>query len=132
MTAQHLRENPAGFYSFKVGADYTTVYEKALAHARSCYEDSKTTNNFVVHGDSFPESKKSTIIIVRQRALSQETLFTMDFVQTGLSSTDVNVYYAMHRYKNAALTMEEWITKDSKECNIASVVVECACYAAGP
>ncbi len=131
-TARQLRENPAGIYSFKVNADYKTVYEKVLLHARSCYELAATGNNFVVEGKAFPETRKSSISIVRFRAVARETVFTIDSAQLDDATTEVNVYYAQLRYKTAAMTVEEWIKGDSNECNRNKVIVDCVCYLEEP
>jgi len=131
-TGGQLRENPAGVYSFKVSADYKTVYEKALLHAQSCYALSATDNTFIVRGNESPENRKSSISIARVRALYKETLFTIDVAQLDEASTEVNVYYAQLRYKTAAMTVEKWIKQDSNECNMSRVVSECVCYLDNP
>ena len=131
-TPRQLRENPAGVYSFKVSADYKTVYEKALLHAQSCYALGTTDNTFIVRGNESPENRKSSISIARVRALYKETLFTIDVAQLDEVSTEVNVYYAQLRYKTAAMTVEEWIKQDSNECNLGKVIVECVCYLGEP
>lgn len=131
-TARQLRENPAGVYSFKVSADYKTVYEKALLHARSCYELAATGNTFVVQGDAFPGTRKASISIARLRAIARDTVMTIDTSQLDDTNTEVNVYYEQSRYKTAAMTVEEWIKQDSNECNRGKVVVECVCYLGEP
>ncbi len=131
-TPRQLRESPAGVYSFKVNADYKTVYEKALLHARSCYALGTTDNTFIVRGNESPENRKSSISIARVRALYKETLFTIDVAQVDEVSTEVNVYYAQLRYKTAAMTVEKWIKQDSNECNMSSVVTECVCSLDNP
>jgi len=128
ITGKQLREDPAGVYSFKVNGNYKTAYDKALLHARSCYELKAAGNTFVVKGSESPENRKSSLSIARVRALSDETVFIVDIAQTDDANTEVKVYYAQLRYKTAAMTVEDWINKDSNACNMGKVILECVCF----
>jgi hypothetical protein len=127
ITAEQLRANPGGLHAFKVAGDYQAVYQKVLSHAQGCSKKSAFGENASVQGDTFIESKRSSISIVNSGALGVDTLFTIDIAQIDPDTTEVKVFYALHRYERTALLIEDWIKKNSKDCVRGKVVLECAC-----
>jgi hypothetical protein len=127
ISAEQLRANPGGIHSFKVAGDYQAVYKKVLSHAQGCAQKAAFGENASIQGNLFADSKRSSISIVNSGALGNDTLFAIDIVQIDNDTTEVKVFYALHRYERMALLIEDWIKKNSKDCVRGKVVLECAC-----
>ena len=127
-TADMLRKNPAGVYSFTVNDDYHAVYRKALDHAKNCYEGAVYGNTIRIRGEADPANGKARISIAHTRVLDVETLFAIDIARLESNTSEVKVYYALKRLKPVAPLVEDWIKKDSHECQRSRVVLECVCF----
>lgn len=130
LSPQLRREDAAGQLSFTAAGSLQRVYETMLDHARTCYERASSSNIYLVLGNSAFPGNNGTIRILRQRALAQEELFSIEMSRRDDGTTEVTevtVSYAQQRFRMAAAAMEAWIKKGSSECNRDQVDVECIC-----
>jgi hypothetical protein len=127
-TADQLRAGPAGVYSFKVVGDYQTAYQRALAHAGTCYQRAVSGINTKVRAELHAEDKRASISIENVHAINVDTLFAIDIAQTDLAQTEVSVFYALSRYEQTAFIIGDWIINDSGACQPSVKTVECVCY----
>lgn len=131
-TADMLRRNPAGVYSFTIADDYHTVFQKTLDHAKNCYEGAVYGDDMRVRGDTDIEEGKARISIAHVRVLDVETLFAIDITKTAGNASNVKVYYARTRLKFVAPLVEDWLKKGSNECQRSRVVLDCVCLLQNP
>jgi hypothetical protein len=127
ITAEQLRANPSGVHTFKVNADYQAVYQKILLHAQGCSVQGAFGANALVQGYTYLDSKRASISITNSRAIGSSALFTIDIAHVDDNTTEVKVFYAVHRYAPTALLIEDWIKKNSPDCTRGKFVPECAC-----
>jgi hypothetical protein len=127
-TVDMLRKNPAGVYSFTVDDDYHAVYQKTLDHAKTCYEGAVYGSTIRVRGKVDSEDGKARVSIAHTRILNVEMLFAIDITRLESNTSNVKVYYALKRLEPIAPLVEDWIKKDSHECQRSRVVLECVCF----
>jgi hypothetical protein len=127
-TADLLRKNPAGVYSFTVDDDYQVVYQKALDHAKKCYEGAVYGSTIRIRGKADSENGNARISIAHTRLLDVEVLFAIDIARLENNKSNVKVYYALKRLEPVAPLVEDWIKKDSHECQRSRVVLDCVCF----
>lgn len=131
-TADMLRKNPAGVYSFTVDEDYQAVYRKTLDHAKNCYEGAVYGDNIRIRGDADAENGMARISIAYAGVLDVDMLFAIDIARLESNTSKVKVYYALKRLKPIAPLVEDWIKKDSHECQRSRVVLDCVCFLRDP